>query len=333
MFIRIKIILVIFLFLPSLNAKNISVMSINAQNLFDTIDDPNKDDKAFLPIELKQSQIHKQECNNITVKRWRTECFFQDWNEETKNAKLNNLVTVIISYGSNGADVVGLQEIENINILGQLFQLLKPFGYIDFKLLESNDKRGVDTAFISRYKIKNPKLHYVNFSPSFETIDTRPIFEVDIEVGPNKVIKFYNVHFPSNWHPVQMRIESFGKLNDLINSHNQPAIALGDFNLNTKDDLKFNLYKDQEDLWYVAHREGCSSCKGTYYYGKGATWDFLDTIMISKDRGIKFDVESINVFKTDFNTYKDTGKPHWFNSKTKLGTSDHFPIVALINID
>ncbi|MDC0616468.1 hypothetical protein OAO95_00270, partial [bacterium] len=170
-------------------------MSINAQNLFDTLDDFNKDDKAFLPIELKQSENHKNECNNINVKRWRMECFFQDWNKETKDAKLNNLVEVIISYGGNGADVVGLQEIENINILGQLFQLLKPYGYLDFKLLESNDKRGVDTAFISKYKIKNPKLHYVNFSPNFETIDTRPIFEVDIEID-KKIIKFYNVHFP-----------------------------------------------------------------------------------------------------------------------------------------
>ena len=26
------------------------------------------------------------------------ECFFQDWNEETKNAKLNNLLEVIVSY-------------------------------------------------------------------------------------------------------------------------------------------------------------------------------------------------------------------------------------------
>ena len=192
----VHIFLLLLVFTSSSFSQTISVMSINAQNLFDTIDDFEKDDKAFLPIELKQSQKHKNECNNISVKRWRMECFFQDWNKETKDAKLNNLVEVIISYGGNGADVVGLQEIENINILGQLFQLLKPYGYLDFKLLESNDKRGVDTAFISKYKIKNPKLHYVNFSPSFETIDTRPIFEVDIEVNPNKVIKFYNVHFP-----------------------------------------------------------------------------------------------------------------------------------------
>ena len=82
-----------------------------------------------------------------------------------------------------------LQEIENMNILEQLFNLLEPYGYIDFHLLESADKRGVDTAFISKYTISNPKLHYVNFSPNFETIDTRPIFEVDINVN-QKVLKF-----------------------------------------------------------------------------------------------------------------------------------------------
>lgn len=332
MFNTIRIISIFCLLIPSLNAESISVMSINAQNLFDIVDDPKKDDKAFLPIELKQSKLHKNECNNISVKRWRMECFFQDWNEETKNAKLNNLVEIITSYGNDGADVVGLQEIENINILGQLFQLLKPYGYSDFKLLESNDKRGIDTAFISKYTIKNPKLHYVNFSPKFETIDTRPIFEVEIEIN-NKVIKFYNVHFPSNFHPAQMRIESFDKLKDLIGSHNKPSIALGDFNLTNKDDDKFNIYKGQEDFWYVAHREGCDSCKGTYYYGRGKSWDFLDTIMVSKDRGINFDLQSINVFKTEFNTYKDTEKPFWFDAENRKGISDHFPIVAEVNIN
>jgi hypothetical protein len=73
--------------LQHLNAENISVMSINAQNLFDTIDDPGKDDKAFLPSEMKQSENHKNSCNSITVKRWRMECFFQNWDEETKKCK------------------------------------------------------------------------------------------------------------------------------------------------------------------------------------------------------------------------------------------------------
>ena len=332
MFNTIKIISIFCLLIPSLNAESISIMSINAQNLFDTVDDPKKDDKAFLPIELKQSKLHKNECNNISVKRWRMECFFQDWNEETKNAKLNNLLEVIVSYDSNGADVIGLQEIENMNILEQLFNLLKPYGYKDFHLLESTDKRGVDTAFISKYKITNPKLHYVNFSPNFETIDTRPIFEIDININ-GKVMKFYNVHFPSNWHPVQMRIESFEKLKELISSHSEPSVALGDFNVNSKDDKKFSVYQNQEDFWKVAHREGCSSCLGTYYYGRGKSWDFLDTIMVSRNRGVEFVKSSIDVYKIKFNTYKDTGKPNWFNSDSKQGVSDHFPFVAEITFN
>jgi len=327
-----KVFILLFTTLPMLNAESISVMSINAQNLFDTIDDKGKDDKAFLPIEQKQSQEHKNSCNNISVKRWRMECFFQDWDEETKNAKLNNLLEVIVSYSDNGADVIGLQEIENMNILEQLYNLLEPYGYKDFYLLESTDKRGVDTAFISKYKIANPKLHYVNFSPEFETIDTRPIFEVDININ-GRMLKFYNLHFPSNWHPVEMRIESFEKLKELISSHKDPSIALGDFNVNSKDDKQLNIYKNQEDYWKVAHREGCRSCKGTYYYGRGKSWDFLDTIMISKNRGIEFVTDSIDVHKTSFNVYKDTGRPRWFDSDSREGVSDHFPIVAKITLD
>ena len=89
---------IIFIFLTSsaLNAQAISIMSINAQNLFDTIDDPKKDDKAFLPIEMKQSNKPQTESNSITVNRWRMECFFQDWTRETKNHKLQTLPEVII---------------------------------------------------------------------------------------------------------------------------------------------------------------------------------------------------------------------------------------------
>ena len=93
MFKRIQIFLLLFFISFVLQAENITVMSINAQNLFDTLDDPEKDDKAFLPIELKQSKKHKNSCNSITVNRWRMECFFQDWNEETKNAKLQKAVS------------------------------------------------------------------------------------------------------------------------------------------------------------------------------------------------------------------------------------------------
>ena len=329
---KIQSFLFFILLIPNLYSESFSIMNLNAQNLFDTLDDVDKDDKAFLPIENKESFEHINACHNINVKAWRMECLYLDWNEDTKNAKLANLVKNIISYDNAGADIIALQEVENNNILEQLYILLKPYGYIDYVLVEGTDKRGIDNAFISKFEMSDPKLHYVKFSPQFEKKDTRPILEASIFFN-NKKIRIYNVHFPSNFNDLQMRIESFNLLKELHLFHSDASIALGDFNLNSKDDLKEGIYKNQEDQWYVAHREGCLSCKGSYYYSYGKSWDFLDTIFVSRDRGIYFDKDSINVLKTDFNTYKDSGKPHRFDPKTKKGVSDHFPMVSRINLN
>ena len=45
----------ILLFSSSLSvfSSEFSAMTFNTQNLFDTLDDPKKNDKAYLPIELK----------------------------------------------------------------------------------------------------------------------------------------------------------------------------------------------------------------------------------------------------------------------------------------
>ena len=40
----------------------ITVMSYNVENLFDSLDDPGKDDKAYLPYSLKQSEDHIEAC-------------------------------------------------------------------------------------------------------------------------------------------------------------------------------------------------------------------------------------------------------------------------------
>ena len=111
-------------------------MTLNVDNLFDTLDDKNKDDKAYLPIEAKTSKKHIKSCNNIKVKSWKNECLFLDWDIETKNAKLKNLASNIISYDRTGADIIALQEVENLNILNQLFDLLEPYGYQDVMLIE-----------------------------------------------------------------------------------------------------------------------------------------------------------------------------------------------------
>jgi endonuclease/exonuclease/phosphatase family metal-dependent hydrolase len=130
-----------------------------------------------------------------------------------------------------------------------------------------------------------------------------------------------------------MRLDSLNKLKDLLKSHQYPSIALGDFNINSKEDKKFDIYKSEETHWIVSHLYGCKNCKGTHYYGYDKSWSFLDAIFLSKDRGIRYIPDSINVHSTLTNSYSDTGRPIRFNPIEKDGVSDHLPIVAKFEFD
>ena len=324
--------LAIFFSFPAKSDSSFSVMTLNVNNLFDELDDPKKDDKAYLPIELKQTNKHINSCNRVPVNSWKNECLYLDWDTETKDAKLKNLARDILLYDETGPDILALQEVENINILEQLYRLLEPYGYIDLELLESKDYRGIDTAIISKFEIIDSTLHYIKFSGEFEDKDTRPILDSTILINDKK-IKVYNVHFPAGYHDVSMRIDSLNKLKNLLQTHKMPTVALGDFNVNTEEDSELFIYNDQEDLWDVAHLIGCADCKGTYYYSYGKSWSFLDTIFVSKQRNISYDTDSIRLHITEHNAYKDSGKPIRFNAKSKTGVSDHLPMVARIKIN
>ena len=324
--------LAIFFSFPAKSDSSFSVMTLNVNNLFDELDDPKKDDKAYLPIELKQTNKHINSCNKVPVNSWKNECLYLDWDTETKDAKLKNLARDILLYDETGPDILALQEVENINILEQLYRLLEPYGYIDLELLESKDYRGIDTAIISKFEIIDSTLHYIKFSGEFEDKDTRPILDSTILINDKK-IKVYNVHFPAGYHDVSMRIDSLNKLKNLLQTHKMPTVALGDFNVNTEEDSELFIYNDQEDLWDVAHLIGCADCKGTYYYSYGKSWSFLDTIFVSKQRNISYDTDSIRLHITEHNAYKDSGKPIRFNAKSKTGVSDHLPMVARIKIN
>ena len=329
--IKFRTLFFIFCFIPNLAFSfELSVMTLNVDNLFDTYDDKNKDDKAYLPIELKQSKSHINSCNKIPVKTWKNECLFLDWDEETKDRKLQNIVKEIISYNETGPDILALQEIENNNILAELFKLLLPYGYIDSKLIEGRDYRGIDTALVTKFKISDSKLHYIEFSGEFEGKDTRPILEASLNIN-GKTLKVYNVHFPSGFHDVSMRIDSLNTLSQLLKNHTYPSIALGDFNVNSKEDNRLNIYRSQND-WDVAHLIGCNGCRGSYYYNYGKSWDFLDTIFMSRNRGISFIPGSIDIVRTNRNSYSDSGKPKNFNPIKGFGVSDHLPMVAKFKV-
>jgi len=314
----------------NLQADSFSVMSFNVENLFDTQDDFKKDDKAFLPLSKKQLNKHKQSCKRIRVQVWKNECLYLDWNETVKDAKLINILNLIIAYEDSGPDVIVFQEIENNNVLQQLFHLLEPYGYSDYKLLEGNDYRGIDNAVISKYPIKDSRLHYIKFSGEFSNKDSRPILDVLIDINGTNV-RFYGVHFPAPYLNFQMRESAFIALNQLLIDNKEPSVALGDFNVIRTEAKSRNTFYNQEIFWEISHHVGCNSCKGTYYYAPNNDWSFLDAILVSKGRNISFMPESIKLHTTSINMDKDNIKPVGFDVDTLEGVSDHIPLVAKIN--
>ena len=324
----------IFLFLSfsisSYANNSLSVMSYNLENFFDTYDDPGKDDKAYLPLSAKQDQSHIDACNKIRVSKWKNECLYLDWSEENKNKKLNNIVATIRSLDTT-PDVIAFQEIENINALKDIFYKLKDEGYIDYVLIEGNDYRGIDNAYLSKYKIQKTKQHKIIFSPEFSTKDTRPILEAVIDFN-GKPIHFYNVHFPAPYNPIGMRKDAFNTLKKITSSHSNVVIALGDFNVTSFEANKNKTFVSLDKDWDISHIAGCSNCLGSHYYRRDDNWSFLDVIIIKENRGISLKNESINVLKTYINTNKE-GKPLSFNMNNGEGVSDHLPVIATISIN
>lgn len=329
-----KIAYLFFLFLSlcnSLNAKDsISVMTYNLENFFDTYDDPNKDDKAYLPLSVKQNPDHINACNRIRVSKWKNECLYLDWSEDNKNKKLNNIVSTIKSL-KNMPDVIAFQEIENINALQDIFIKLQDEGYIDYALIEGNDYRGIDNAYLSKFKILETKQHKIIFSPEFSTKDTRPILEATIAVNGKK-IHFYNVHFPAPYNPIGMRKDAFKTLQRLASSHSDPIVALGDFNVTSREAKENKTFTDLDNDWDISHISGCSACLGSHYYRRDNNWSFLDAIILKENRGLSFKTPSINVVQTDINVnFKN--EPLSFNMNNGKGVSDHLPVIAEIIID
>jgi len=139
------------------------------------------------------------------------------------------------------------------------------------------------------------------------------------------------VHFPAPFLDSVMRNDAFIHLESLLNSHDDPAVAMGDFNVTSEEETELGTFKDQSKIWDVSHQQGCKECAGTYYYKPKDDWSFLDAILVSKGRGVSFDTNSIDVLINQNNAFKDSSKPKGFDAVSMEGVSDHFPVIAKVN--
>ena len=315
--------------IPVSEKKKVSfdVMSYNVENLFDTIDDPNKADEDFTPSGKLQ------------------------WNTAKYYEHLNHTVDAITNKGTNFPAVVGLIEVENGSVLNDLVNtsFLKGKGY-QVVWYEGPDERGIDVAMIYDSK----RVTIVGSRPvpvvleSLSDPNTRDILKVSVKVGSEDYHLFVN-HWPSRRggqdESEMHRIKAASVLRkevDQILSLNAKAniVCMGDFNdfpsnksvhdvlqagVSNEHSVLFNMMSDFETLK-----------KGTHFY-KGE-WSPLDQFVVSYGM---FDnkcisANSFEVVSYDFIMYtsKDGVKSParvYVGDSYKGGYSDHLPILMHVN--
>ena len=303
------------------------LMSYNVENLFDTIDDPNKADEDFTPAGKLQ------------------------WNTAKYYEHLNHTVDAITNKGTSFPAIVGLIEVENGTVLNDLVNtsFLKGKGY-QVVWYEGPDERGIDVALIYDSK----RVTIVGSRPipvvleSVSDPNTRDILKVSVKVGSEDYHLFVN-HWPSRRGGLDEsemhRIKAASVLRkevDQILSVNPKAniICMGDFNdfpsnksihdvlqagVSNEHSVLFNMMSDFEALK-----------KGTHFY-KGE-WSPLDQFIVSYGM---FDNKCISANSFEVVTYDflyDTSKDGvksparaYVGDSYKGGYSDHLPILMHVN--
>jgi endonuclease/exonuclease/phosphatase family metal-dependent hydrolase len=320
----------------------VTIMTLNVQNLFDNQDDPNTDDKAYLPAEAKQSDAHIAACNEIEVESWRDECLYLDWTDSAVDYKLGLLADVIRQVDDGrGAAIIAFQEVENVQILERLrSEFLADAGYGTPILIEGDDLRGIDVGFLSKLPLTGePILQRIAFEDFPEHAgDTRDVLQATFQLPDGSLLTGFAVHFPAPFLPTQMRIDAYQHLAKLRASlppeHN--VFAAGDFNTTSTEDARENLLEQfARPFWTVAH-DDCQDCPGTYYYARDDNWSFLDMILYSPARGTKatwqIRADSVRIANQIPRQVTPDGTPARFNLREGTGVSDHWPLLLTIEL-
>lgn len=309
----------------------------NLENLFDNIDDPEKNDEQFLPGGDKE------------------------WTNERVDIKLNHLARVIRSMNnSKGPDLLGVCEVEHQSMLDSLTgRYLNDFNY-KIAYVESPDKRGIDNGLIYNsnvFELLSVEGFIVHLK---DDLPTRPIVNVRLIYESIDTISVYVNHWPSRSGGKEKsepnRISAASTLRksvdeDFNQNPRSKIIVLGDFNdeptnISVLETLNANTFKcdslKAEDIYntecelfntsYQAYEDGL----GTYKYRDD--WNLLDQIIISgeliNNQDFYYICNSFNIYKpyfmvTQSGKYKDTPFPTYGGKRYLGGYSDHFPVTAM----
>lgn len=328
---------------PEIKGPRVSVMAYNMENVFDTKDNPLKNDEEYLPKAYKDShpRIHSK-CIAENSPRYVGGCLNNDWTEAKLDRKLRRLANVIKQVNDGkGPDILIAEEIENQAVLDRLrTEYLKDSGYKPAILLQGPDVRGINVGMLSRLPmIGQPKLHDIDFhpGPGLKPGHIRPsrgILEVTFELPDKTPLTVFGVHFPSQGGPTTLRRQAIAKLNELQAEEPKDRLVMagGDFNITSRENARYKLVsKDIASHWDVSQLVGCAQCKGTIYYHRTDSWSFFDMILFRDVAASKWmlDPASVRIPHDSRFQVSRFGTPARFGSGDQpVGVSDHWPIYA-----
>lgn len=304
------------------------IMFYNVENLFDTKDDSLKRDEEFLPDGDRR------------------------WNEYRFWKKINHISSVIVSVGGwEPPGVIGLCEVENLNVLKALFygSGLKRYDY-DIVHFESPDVRGIDVALAFRPQ-KLTLLHKQAIPVYLGKLSSRPtrdILYAKFRTLSKDTLHVFVNHWSSRWGGEEAtrhkRIKAAKTLchytDSLSNLYTeQNIVIMGDFNDGPDNESIYSVLnaRDTSHGTYLINLMATfnQNKTGTHFYKEttGAEWHILDQLIISKplieNNNLKT-CPKAHIFNAGFLMTKENGikKPYrtFLGFKYIGGYSDHLPV-------
>lgn len=309
-----------------------TIMTYNVENMFDTKHDSLKNDREYLPQSEKQ------------------------WNTERYHKKVNDVMRTIVSAGKEGdwPMLVGLCEIENDYVLHGMteYSRYKKLGY-KYVHYESPDARGIDVALLYREDMFTPLLSRPVGVELPDDKPTRDLLYVCGVLNDGTILHVIQTHMPSrrggamatekNRMTVAKKIKM---ITDSIFALDTDAavVIMGDMNDNPDDEavhetLKVmptggNVYESGKLYnlcWDGFPTDDATS--GSYFHA--GEWESLDQIIVSG--ALLNGVLNIRVSgKAEvFNPWwlrsaDGTPKRTYLGDTYQGGISDHFPVRAVL---
>ena len=274
------------------NFKIHTVAFYNLENLFDTINDINKNDEASPIMEMKfnRSNIYKKKVSNM--------------------AKVVSQIGY--DYTKRAPSIVGICEVENLNVVQDLINQkeLKDenYGIVHY---DSPDNRGIDVALIYKkniFEVKSSSSHEVIITDN-NSSNRRPTRDQLVVSGliDGELIHLIVNHWPSRGADETKRIAAAKVNNKIIDSlrgvyKNPKIITMGDFNddpfdksikkvLGAKKDRKD---VEKKDMYNPFETILVDQGIGTNAYRD--KWQLFDQIIISKSF-LKKDYEDYQFYR------------------------------------